>query len=246
MARRVVEYFDSQAGDFRDSYKQSRDFQSRYALWTGLIDRYGVESSARSCIDLGCGPGLFSLYVADRGIPTFGIDASPQMLALAEAEKQRRGLKNVQFRRAALPLDSGLPLQRADLILCSSVLEYIADWDKTVAGIANLLNPGGCFLVSLPNSQSLYRIYERLKYRCSGKPEYYRHVRHVVSESTAIRYFESFGFVCSASHFYGDEPLISQLASRVVSERFSKNLFVLVLTMPEAVGFQQKAGQRCA
>lgn len=228
----AADFYDRDAAKFRDSYNRSRDFGTRFALWTRLIDSYGTD--AGTCLDLGCGPGLFSLYAAERGLETVGIDPSPQMLAMCDAESQRRRLGNVRFLQSALPLPDALSIPSADLILCSSVLEYVADLERAVAGIVDRLNPGGHFIVSLPNAQSVYRSYEKLRYRLTGKPEYYRHVHHVFSARAAVRYFARFGLVCRDCQFYGDEPLISRLVSRCLPERFSKNLFVLVLARNEA------------
>ncbi|OAI46828.1 hypothetical protein AYO44_10650 [Planctomycetaceae bacterium SCGC AG-212-F19] len=225
----VVTYFDAQAKTFANAYGQAADFRARYALWTELIDRYASRRFARSCIDLGCGPGLFSFYAAECGLTTVGLDASSRMLELCEAEKARRRLTNIQFMQGSLPLLDPAGLEPADLILCSSVLEYVEHWERTVSGIYRLMNLGGHFLVSLPNGQSVYRHYEKWKFRLTGQPAYYRHVRHLLSVDAAIRWFERFGLACREYHFYGDEPWLSRLAACALPERFYKNLYVLVL-----------------
>ena len=225
----AADYFDCQADAFAHSYASLRDFRARLALWTRLIDRYAARAGAKRCIDLGCGPGLLSFEAAERGLTTVGIDPSPRMLARCEAEKRRRGLEDVHFLRGSLPLASPSAIERADVVLCSSVMEYLPDWDAVVPGIRDLLTPGGHFLVSLPNGRSVYRLYEKWKYHLTGRPEYYRHVRHVPSASAAIAFFRRFGFTCQECCYYGDEPLLSRIASRLLPEQFSKNLYVLVL-----------------
>jgi 2-polyprenyl-3-methyl-5-hydroxy-6-metoxy-1,4-benzoquinol methylase len=92
------------------------------------------------------------------------------MLARCAAEKQRRGLDHIEFVQGALPLACPAAIERADLVLCSSVLEYVPDWNAVLPGIRDLLTPGGHFLVSLPNGRSLYRHYEQWKYRLTGQP----------------------------------------------------------------------------
>lgn len=229
LAMNAVDYFDSHADAFAGSYASSRDFRARMAIWTRLIERYAARSEDRRCIDLGCGPGLLSFHAAQCGLTTLGIDPSPRMLQRCEAEKRRRGLTNIHFRQGSLPLACSAELERVELVLCSSVMEYLPDWDAVMLGVRDLLMPGGHFLVSLPNGRSLYRLYEKAKFRLTGQPEYYRHVRHVMPASEAIEFFRRYGFTCQECCYYGDEPLLSRMASRCLPEPFSKNLYLLVL-----------------
>lgn len=232
----AVEYFDQEVASFHELYTRSRDFRNRYRLWTRLIASYAARARARTCLDLGCGPGLFSLFAAELGITTIGLDPSPGMLQLCEVQKHRRRLDNVRFLRGALPLDPALNLPRADLILCSSVLEYVADWQKCLPDVVNLLTPDGYLLVSLPNGQSVYRWYESARYRLTGQPAYYCHVHHVLPLPTAVAQLECYGLNCVEHHYYGDEPLLSRLAARLCREPYWKNLYVLVLRKQVAVG----------
>jgi len=231
----AVEYFDREVASFHESYTRSRDFRTRFRLWKGLIARYASWSGARTCLDVGCGPGLFSLFTGELGINTIGLDPSPGMLQLCEVQKHRRRLDNVRFVRGSLPLSPTLRLPPADLILCSSVLEYVNDWGPALSDLVDLLTPHGFLLVSLPNGQSWYRHYEKMKWSLTGKPEYYANVRHVLPLGTAVERFRQAGLECLEQQYYGDEPLISRLAGRVCGERFSKNLYVCVLRKAKAV-----------
>lgn len=48
-------------------------------------------------LDVGCGEAAVSLYLAERGYTTVGLDLSPTAIGLARAEAQRRGLSNASF-----------------------------------------------------------------------------------------------------------------------------------------------------
>lgn len=237
----AITYFDREAAAFHGSYRTSRDFRHRYRLWTNLIIRYATRIQAHTCLDVGCGPGLLSLFAAQMGMSTIGLDPSPAMLQLCEVQKHRRRLDNVRFLHGALPFDASLCLPKADLILCSSVLEYVADWEQALTSLVNLLTPAGFLLVSLPNGHSLYRLYEKGRYRLTGQPAYYRHVRHVLPLPQAVDEFARYGLRCLEYHYYGEEPLVSRLARRVCSERYSKNLYVLVLTRQNEVSERPRA-----
>jgi SAM-dependent methyltransferase len=48
-------------------------------------------------LDAGCGEGAASLYLAERGFTTVGLDQSPAAIKLAREEATRRGLSNTSF-----------------------------------------------------------------------------------------------------------------------------------------------------
>jgi SAM-dependent methyltransferase len=48
-------------------------------------------------LDAGCGEAAVSLYLAERGFTTVGLDLSPTAIELARAEAAKRGLTNASF-----------------------------------------------------------------------------------------------------------------------------------------------------
>ncbi|WP_102143518.1 class I SAM-dependent methyltransferase [Mycobacterium hubeiense] len=48
-------------------------------------------------LDVGCGEAAVSLYLAERGFTTVGLDLSPTAIELAKAEAARRGVTNASF-----------------------------------------------------------------------------------------------------------------------------------------------------
>ena len=58
-------------------------------------------------LDAGCGEAATSMYLAERGVATVGLDQSPTAIALARAEADRRGLSNVEFEVADISSFTG-------------------------------------------------------------------------------------------------------------------------------------------
>jgi SAM-dependent methyltransferase len=58
-------------------------------------------------LDVGCGEAAVSLYLAERGYTTVGLDISPTAIELARAEAARRGLGNASFEVADISSFSG-------------------------------------------------------------------------------------------------------------------------------------------
>ena len=58
-------------------------------------------------LDVGCGEAAVSLYLAERGFTTVGLDLSPTAIDLARAEAARRGLTNASFEVADISSFTG-------------------------------------------------------------------------------------------------------------------------------------------
>ncbi|KZM74546.1 class I SAM-dependent methyltransferase [Nocardia terpenica] len=58
-------------------------------------------------LDVGCGEAAISLYLAERGHTTVGLDSAPTAIELARAEAARRGLTNASFEVADISAFTG-------------------------------------------------------------------------------------------------------------------------------------------
>jgi SAM-dependent methyltransferase len=75
-------------------------------------------------LDVGCGEGAISLYLAERGYTTVGLDLSPTAIELARAEAARRGLTTVTFEVADIGSFTGYD-GRFDTIVDSTLFHSI-------------------------------------------------------------------------------------------------------------------------
>ena len=224
-----VGFHDSYARQLSDGYGTERDLQERLCVWQGLIDKYLPSPGAGLCLDVGCGPGVMSRYVADKGVRTIGIDPSPVMLEIA---RQRAGARNgddLSFVSGALPAIRLDQTRRADLVLCSSVLEYVEDLDAAVLNLRDLLAGSGGLIVGFPNRQSVYRALEHATWRVCGVPSYCAHVRHSLRPDDAAAFLARHGFAVLECVFYGSGPRPVGCLTKCLADRWSKNLYALAL-----------------
>jgi 2-polyprenyl-3-methyl-5-hydroxy-6-metoxy-1,4-benzoquinol methylase len=104
-------------------------------------------------LDYGCGPGRISALLAQRGFRVRGLDPSPAMIGVA-GRQPLDGLP-VEFDLIRDQLD--LPPASFDAIVCSSVIEYVAQPEKLLSQFAAALRPSGVLIISYANRRSLQR-----------------------------------------------------------------------------------------
>ena len=61
--------------------------------------RFSAMKAGDSVLDVCCGTGDQAVHYATRGIIAAGIDLHPQMIAVAEKKRRKRGLENASFQR---------------------------------------------------------------------------------------------------------------------------------------------------
>jgi ubiquinone/menaquinone biosynthesis C-methylase UbiE len=102
-------------------------------------------------LELGCGTGNLQVALGRRPgePPAFGLDASPQMLALSARKLARAGLAGRLTRAGA----QALPFAPSafDSIVATFPTDYIVD-PATLAEIGRVLRPGGRLVVALAAS----------------------------------------------------------------------------------------------
>ncbi|MFE9119978.1 class I SAM-dependent methyltransferase [Streptomyces sp. NPDC007172] len=102
----------------------------------------GANTTGGTLLDFGCGPGTVAEYAARRlGMRIIGVDASPEMLALA----RERGTPGAEYHLVTGGRADGLADACADAAMCNHVLASLPD-DRSVLAvfgeIHRLLRPG--------------------------------------------------------------------------------------------------------
>lgn len=129
------EYTDPRLVALYDLWDPSR---ADTAFYLGLA----AELSASSIIDIGCGTGLLTCELAQRGHHMTGVDPSPAMLDVA---RHRPGGELVRWIEGDV---SRLDEVEADLVVMTGhVAQVIVDnerWHSALVAAHRALRPGGC------------------------------------------------------------------------------------------------------
>jgi len=109
-----------------------------------------------SALDIGCGTGTISLYLAEKDNSVTGIDISKKAIKIARENAKRLHLENVTFFNE--DIQSFNFNQKFDLVICSEVLEHLSHDIKVLKKIRKLMKKDGHLLISVPSTNApLYR-----------------------------------------------------------------------------------------
>ena len=109
--------------------------------------------AGKRALDVGCGAGLLCEPLARLGAAVTGIDASPEVIAVAREHAAAMGLQ-VDYRVGDVAALGG----EFDLITSMEVIEHVADPAVFVGALAKRLASGGLLIMSTPNATGLSRL----------------------------------------------------------------------------------------
>ena len=108
-------------------------------------DRRPLEG--KSALDVGCGAGLLAEPLARLGAKVTGIDAAPEVIAVARSHAAASGL-DVDYRVGGVETLEGT----FDLITCMEVIEHVADPAAFLVSLSRRLAKDGLLILSTPNA----------------------------------------------------------------------------------------------
>ena len=101
-------------------------------------------------LDVGCGGGILTETLAQRGAQVTGIDLSDKALAVARLHLLESGAQVTYRKIAAEDLAAENPGE-FDVVTCMEMLEHVPNPASTIAACASLVKPGGHVFFSTLN-----------------------------------------------------------------------------------------------
>src|SRR5690606_18131142 len=106
--------------------------------------------AGKKLLDIGCGGGILSEAMAQRGAEVTGIDMGEAPLSVAQLHALESGAE-INYRRiTAEALAEEIPAE-FDVVTCLEMLEHVPDPASIVAACAQLVKPGGDIYFSTIN-----------------------------------------------------------------------------------------------
>lgn len=139
-------------------------------MWLHTSRRDWVNNALKSCaagrevkcsIEVGPGAGGYLPLLSSLSEQVIAADIEQEYLQYAQ--ERVKDLANVQCATDDITRSS-LPAGAFDLVLCTEVIEHIADSQSALAGLRRLLSPGGRLVLSTPQRYSPLEICSKVAF----------------------------------------------------------------------------------
>ncbi len=144
-----VNKFEELASRWWDTDSEFKPLHDINPLRLDYIDRHAGLAGKR-VLDVGCGGGILSESMAQRGAVVTGIDMGEQPLMVAQLHKLESGVEVDYQRTTAEQLAAQMP-ESFDIVTCMEMLEHVPDPASVIAACTQLVKPGGHVFFSTIN-----------------------------------------------------------------------------------------------
>lgn len=138
--------FQQHGSAFWDAHGPYRTLHQINPARLQFIERF-VDLQGLRVLDVGCGGGILSEALAERGATVVGIDLAESALQAAEAHLAGQA---VEYRLES-SRDAAARGESFDAVTCMEMLEHVADPAAVLRDIHALLKPGGWAFFSTVN-----------------------------------------------------------------------------------------------
>jgi 2-polyprenyl-3-methyl-5-hydroxy-6-metoxy-1,4-benzoquinol methylase len=152
-AANVAGFYDQVWDAFGELDRDNPAAYHRRRLILALVRQH--TRSANQVLEVGCGQGalLKKLELELPAAVVHGADVSPRSLEKSRALGAQAELFELDLSALDFDATHAARFGRFDLVICSEVLEHLADDALALARIKSLLAPGGHLIVTVPSGQ---------------------------------------------------------------------------------------------
>jgi 2-polyprenyl-6-hydroxyphenyl methylase / 3-demethylubiquinone-9 3-methyltransferase len=115
-----------------------------------FIEAQCVLKNARVA-DIGCGGGLLSEAMAEKGAQVTALDLSPELIEVAKLHALGAGIESIDYRLQSAESLADEHASGFDVVSCMEMLEHVPDPEAVIAACVRLLRPGGVLVLSTLN-----------------------------------------------------------------------------------------------
>ncbi|PYY20460.1 MAG: hypothetical protein DMG60_00150 [Acidobacteria bacterium] len=184
-------FFDREGATWANRYRNPTYDQRRQLV--GEIIRKEVLKLDRApgtirLLDFGCGGGVLLKDATNLGLHVTGVDNSIGMIRAARDELA--GLSeqvNLEWLRSR-DGEGDYERESYDIVLCLSVLEFVADIQSLLSRVCARVAKRGIFVVSVPNRHSRLRCLEGFVHRHPRAFRYLSRLDHLTGADSYLNY----------------------------------------------------------
>jgi len=136
-----VAKFEALASRWWDRDSEFKPLHDINPLRANFIDEHSPVAG-RKVLDVGCGGGILSEALAQRGAAVTGIDMGEAPLGVARLHAQESGL-TIDYRQVTAEALADQEAGQYDIVTCLEMLEHVPDPASVIRACATLVKPGG-------------------------------------------------------------------------------------------------------
>ena len=144
-----IEKFGAMAERWWDIHGEFKTLHAVNPLRVGFIETY-VTLENCDILDVGCGGGILTEALAQKGARALGIDLSGDLVDIAELHALETGT-NVVYQKISVETLAAQQPAHFDVVTCMEMLEHVPDAGSIIAACAKLVKPGGLVFFSTLN-----------------------------------------------------------------------------------------------
>jgi 2-polyprenyl-3-methyl-5-hydroxy-6-metoxy-1,4-benzoquinol methylase len=144
-----------------DVSSRNKIFIERSVEW--VVSHFGVNNKTEIA-DFGCGPGLYTTRLAERGAIVTGIDFSENSLKYAKQVAEKEGLKINYIHANYLDFETSKKFDLITMIMCDFCALSPEQRKRMLKKFFSLLKPGGSILLDVYSLNSFNQKVESATY----------------------------------------------------------------------------------
>jgi 2-polyprenyl-6-hydroxyphenyl methylase/3-demethylubiquinone-9 3-methyltransferase len=143
---RKFEELASRWWDKNSEFKPLHDINPLRANWIDNI----APVAEKKVLDVGCGGGILSESLAQRGADVTGIDMGDAPLGVAKLHQLESGL-SINYQKSTAEDFAKNHENTFDIVTCLEMLEHVPDPSSVINACAKMVKPGGAVFFSTIN-----------------------------------------------------------------------------------------------
>jgi len=161
---KIEKYWDMRSEGYSKSVND--ELMSGYEKWSEKLISFAEGAEGKKVLDIGCGPGFFTIIFGENGADVTAFDYSVQMLKEAEKNAQAKGVKAkfIQGDAQNLPFDD----ESFDVIVSRNLTWNLEQPEKAYIEWLRVLKKGGIIINCDGNHYSHYYNEEYMLERTTG------------------------------------------------------------------------------
>ena len=144
-----IKKFEALAGRWWDKESKFKPLHDINPLRANWIDKYSPVAK-KKVLDIGCGGGILTESLTQRGAIVTGIDMGEAPLAVARLHSLETGL-SIDYKKCTAESLVAEETEQFDIITCLEMLEHVPDPASVVLACSKLVKPGGHLYFSTIN-----------------------------------------------------------------------------------------------